>query len=341
MSEPFIRYRATLDDYWRGIILFGRNVASYKFALAESLLELRPAAGDLIKLEELARPFARNLCDHLRQADRQGTFKSSQFLNACRRANTGEITEQQLIDETVRRGFVNVIDAFHVVGTDEVPERFFLDERNTGGGIRITDGFSRLLENNQAANLPDETEARWRLVETAWELGVSRALLSVRHDTETEGLFVLDRSLRRKGITSARNALSGYQKGHCFYCCDALSLVGLTPPDVDHFFPHVLKAIGFAAEPMDGVWNLVLACRRCNRGIDGKSARVPTIRLLARLHTRNEFLIDSHHPLRDTLIAQTGSTEAERKMFLNDFHGRAISALIHEWEPAESESPVF
>ena len=30
MSQPFIQYRPRVDDYWRGIILFGRNVASYK-----------------------------------------------------------------------------------------------------------------------------------------------------------------------------------------------------------------------------------------------------------------------------------------------------------------------
>jgi hypothetical protein len=27
------------DTYWRAVILFGRNVASYKFALSETLLE--------------------------------------------------------------------------------------------------------------------------------------------------------------------------------------------------------------------------------------------------------------------------------------------------------------
>lgn len=146
-------------------------------------------------MEELAGPFARNLCDDLRQVDKQGTFKASRFLDACRRANSGEINQQQLADETVRLRFANVIDAFHIVGRDEVPERFFLDERNTGGGIRITEAFSQLIVNEQAANLPDETEARWRLVETAWELGVSRAvsraLLTVGHDPATEALFFL------------------------------------------------------------------------------------------------------------------------------------------------------
>ena len=172
----------------------------------------------------------------------------------------------------------------------------------------------------------------------AWS---SRALLSVRHDPEAETLFIVDKTLRRKAITGARSALSGYQKGHCFYCFEAFSLLDLSLPDVDHFFPHLLKTVGFAIEPIDGVWNFVLACRRCSRGIDGKSARVPSIQLLERLHTRNEFLIDSHHPLRETLMSQTGMAEPQRKAFLNSFHDRAVSALVHQWEPKESAAPVF
>jgi hypothetical protein len=68
---------------------------------------------------------------------------------------------------------------------------------------------------------------------------------------------------------------------------------------------------------------------------------VPSIELLKRLHTRNEFLIASHHPLRQTLIAQTGSTEQERKQFLNSLHMRAVAALIHQWEPTECAAAVF
>ena len=37
----FLERQRTLDSYWRAVILFGRNVASYKFALAKSLIELR------------------------------------------------------------------------------------------------------------------------------------------------------------------------------------------------------------------------------------------------------------------------------------------------------------
>ena len=106
-------------------------------------------------------------------------------------------------------------------------------------------------------------------------------------------------------------------------------------PDVDHFFPHLLKQAGNEFLSVDGVWNLVLACKGCNRGPRGKSDRVPSVRLLERLHARNEFLITSHHPLRETLVLQTGLDEPQRRGFLRDVHDRAGTALIHRgWEPS-------
>lgn len=320
--------------------MFGRNVATYKFALGRALLEIQPTAGQLVTLEELATPFAVHLCAHLRLAEKQGTFRQSRFLDACRKTNAGELTQSQLVEHTVRLGFNNVIDAFHVVGRNDIPLRFFLDERKNGGGIRVTETFSELVSGDQAQNLPLETEARWRLVETAWELGLSPSLLAVSHDPATDALFVVDATRRRKPITGARDALSGYQKGHCFYCFDSISLGGPEPPDVDHFLPHALKTL-WGGPLLDGVWNLVIACRRCNRGIAGKSDRVPSLRLLERLSTRNEFLIASHHPLRDTLIAQTGASETERRKFLNALHVDARASLIHEWEPSEVAEPLF
>ena len=340
MAQPFISYQPRTEDYWRGIILFGRNVASYKFALGRALLELRPAAGQLVTLQELAGPFASHLCAHLKLAEKQGTSRGSRFLDACRKANTGELTQSQLVEQTVRLGFANVINAFHVVGQKEIPQRFFVDERGRDGGIRVTEEFAKLIGGGQASNLPLETDARWRLVETAWELGVSPSLLAVSHDLATEELFVIDAARRRKSITGARDALSGYQKGHCFYCFASYSISEVEPPEVDHFFPHVLKS-HWRENAINGVWNLVLACRRCNRGPNGKSARVPSLKLLEQLSKRNEFLIESHHPLRDTLIAQTGTTEEKRRAFLNARHKDAKKSLIHEWQPPEAAERLF
>jgi hypothetical protein len=135
--------------------------------------------------------------------------------------------------------------------------------------------------------------------------------------------------------------LNGYQKGHCFYCFRRISLIDEPlMPDVDHFFPHILKQFG-CGQLVDGVWNLVLSCRDCNRGADGKFERVPTIRLLERLSTRNEFLIGSHHPLRETLIRQMGATEQARRAFLQRWHTDALSRLINTWEPKMVSKPVF
>lgn len=160
MSE-FIDSAPDLETYWRSIILFGRNVASYKFALAKSLFELGSYEQELIRLEDLAVPFAKNVCEHLNLSPKQSTSRSSKFLDACRAFNS-----------------------------------------------------------------------------------------------------------------------------------------------------H-------------------------------KFAKLPSTHLLARLHTRNEFLIGSHHPLRETLMSQTGNREFERKSFLQNFYDRARERLIHTWNPVLRSEPVF
>ena len=334
--QPFITVAPTLEDYWRGIILFGRNSASYKFALAKSLLELNPQAGQLIKLSDLAPTFAKHIVTHLKLAPKQAVSASSQFLEACRRYGVEDPNQTKLVEETVRRGFVNVIDAFHVVGAGDIQKRFFIDERASNNGIRVTDEFSALMEGTHTQNLGVEVESRWNLVETAWCMGVAPHLLDIKHDTEQSMLFTFDRTNRRKTVTSARGALNGYQKGKCFYCRREIDITTGRETEVDHFFPHVLSREK-SFELIDGVWNLVLACADCNAGVGGKFARIPTIALLERLETRNNFLIASHHPLRETLINQTGTTESARRRFLSDFHNRALARLFHTWEPKEKD----
>ena len=92
---------------------------------------------------------------------------------------------------------------------------------------------------------------------------------------------------------------------------------------------------------LDGVWNLVLACPNCNRGSDGKFAKVPAIKYLNRLHKRNEFLISSHHPLRETIMNQTGLTETDRVAYLQNVDKRAINKLIHRWETPAVGKEIF
>lgn len=320
---------------WRRIVLYGRNVASYKFALARALLQFGERGNDLILLSDLAVPFANEITRHLKLADTQATSKSSRFLEACRAFNRQEISEDQLRSKTVQLGFNNVIDAFHVVDHSDVRHRFFDDERTESRGIRLTEHFYRLVNSSQYGNLIEETESRWRLVETAWDLSISPNLIKVDYNHE-ERKFFIDAGLKRVDITSARAALDGYQRGKCFYCFAPISVVPGDPllADIDHFFPWILMSRGLPVL-LDALWNLVLACAECNRGSNGKSERMPAFHLVERLHRRNEWLINSYKPLRETLFKLAGRQEKARKEFLLKVYSEAVqySNPNNSWEP--------
>ena len=242
-------------------------------------------------------PFSKHIAEHLVVCDKQITSASSKFLEGCRGFNAKQINQDALIDLTVQLGFNNVMDAFHNVHNEEVP-RFFSDERKNKGGIILTDNFYRLGEQYQYDNLAAETEARWRLVETAWELNVPKHLIQIDYKEESREFFA-DNKLRRVPVTAASPSLNGYQK--------------------------------------------VLACIDCNRGVNGKFAKLPSLPLLERLHARNEYLITSHHPLRETLIVQTGNSTEKRQKFLQDAYNCSITHYgIHQkWQPAQQGIATF
>jgi hypothetical protein len=133
----FIETKPKTETLWRSIILFGRNVASYKFALGKALPELADKEKTFISIEELAEPYSKYLIEHIRSNDKQGTFSSSKFLDACRAYDKGQISKDELVSKTVSLGFNNVIDAFNIVGQGEVLKRFFIDDRKNGKGITI------------------------------------------------------------------------------------------------------------------------------------------------------------------------------------------------------------
>jgi 5-methylcytosine-specific restriction endonuclease McrA len=340
----FYEVEPNSQNYWRAIILFGRNSASYKFALAKALIDLHSTGKTLITLEELAHPYALHLCEHLKKHPKQGTSEQSTFLDKLRAFNIGEISQDEMIDHTTRQGFVNVLDAFHNVHGAEISTRFFIDERSSKNSIELSDTFMHMGEHGQFASLTEETESRWRLVESAWENNLSRNLMLIEYEGESRNLVGVN-ALRRTTVTSARPALNGYQKGLCFYCFRAISVITGSQDlaDVDHFFPHILKHCA-SGKPIDGVANLVLACQECNRGADGKFDRLPSVDLLNRLYNRNEYLVTSHHPLRETLIAQTGNTAEKRQSYLQDAYTCSsfyVGAGGKKWQPRQHGSAIF
>lgn len=325
----FLDTLPTTANRWRALILLGRNTASYKFALGKALLDLNAESSDLLRLDDLALPFALSLCDHLKTAPKQGTTNINMpLLDGCNRFNRGDLAPDALRDIAVRHGFGDVIDAFHVLSGRRLAERFFIDERKTSKGIRLTDEFRMLSELPNAGDLTAEIEARWRVVETGWALGINPGLIEFEAGT---GELTIRSADRRIALSSCRHMLNGYQKGRCFYCFGSVSVVASGElADVDHFFPWALRQ---DVANVDGIWNLVLACTPCNRGVAGKFDLIPALHLLERLYRRNEFYVDSKHRLAATLTAQTGLLKAQRRSFLQGVYADATMTRIHRWEP--------
>jgi hypothetical protein len=164
----FLSKRPTLDSNWRAVVLFGRNVVSYKFALAKTLLDMAGRADDRVPLEELAVPFARHLCEHLARVDRQATSRSSRFLDACRAFNHGELADDRLVATTARLGF----NKSSTPSTWSAPARSRSASSSTSAAPAATPSASRT---SCAGSPPRCRGPAWRLVETVWALDLPRA----------------------------------------------------------------------------------------------------------------------------------------------------------------------
>lgn len=336
MTE-FLQVQPTVQNRWRALILLGRNTAAYKFALADALLSGDFADTDLVKIDELALPFAQSLSKHVAAAPKQGSTGLNRAMqSACENFNAGLVSDEQLRAIACRHGFGDVIDAFHMLGGQAIEQPFFIDERRESKAIRLTDHLYTLLDTAERKDLAREVDARWRVVETAWALGVNAGLVDFERETGTLSLRSGD---RRLALRSCCATLNGYQKGKCFYCFAPISIEsGSNCADVDHFFPWALR-LRFANA--DGIWNLVLACQACNRGAGGKFDAIPNIDLLERLHRRNEFYVESKHKLGATIIAQTGKTAAARRSHLQQAFADLTYARIHHWMPDLRAEPAF
>lgn len=321
----------TPESVWRAIVLYGANSATYKFAFGMTLMHMAAQGQTCVTVQELAPRFADLLCAALQRQPRQGTAMRSKFLDACRAFNSGDIDRETLHERTAQLGFANVIAAFPRLAGSEAPIRFYDDQRRSSDrpGLVLRDELLALATSGHFAELSAETDARWRLVETAWATGMTGALLApqLAYDRLSQAL-VLPEKLRRKSVTGVVPALNGYQDGRCAYCNRAMGDLG--GPVVEHALPWLLLTRPWFGPDLDAVWNLVLACQPCN---SAKQGRAPTETWMPWLEQRNDDLIASHHPLRETLLAQTGHTAEARHAMLRNTYQRATELLPQVWLP--------
>lgn len=323
-------------------MLCGGNTAAYKFALSRALLDVARLGRATVTLPELAPHFARHLLMHLRTGQAQGTMPTSLFLEAGVAHLRGQLDLDAFHDVTVKHAFRYVLDLYHRLPGGESSVPFYVMPSRGTRMLTLTQALLGLAE-TQRQQLEHEIEARWSLVEHAWtqkRLGLpGQRPLAV--DRALDDLVLLPwRNQARVRLTPLRPALSGYQKSRCFYCFAPIDTANGRDCHVDHFFPWI---VGFHLPQADlnRVWNLVLACPSCNAGEAGKGDAVPARRFLERLHRRNTDLIDSHHPLRDTLIQDTGTTEPQRWGFLVAMEAQALRYRPRRWSGRSEHEMAF
>jgi 5-methylcytosine-specific restriction endonuclease McrA len=211
--------------------------------------------------------------------------------------------------------------------------RYYEDQRKNSvtPGLVLRDELLELARSVHAQDLDAETAARWRLVETAWATGVSDAVLapSLIYDAATQHL-VLQTKQRRKSVAGVVAALNGYQDGRCAYCNQLMTPADGSRPVVEHVLPWKLLTRRWDGPDVDVIWNLVLSCQPCNQA---KSGRAPHEAWMPWLEQRNNDLIESRHPLREVLMAQTGLSEADRNVFLREAYRAATELLPAVWMP--------
>jgi hypothetical protein len=180
-----------------------------------------------------------------------------------------------------------------------------------------------------------ETQARWRVVEEAWKNKLSPNLLEYN---KVDGNFYSVRPNERVYLRSAVSVLIPYQKGRCFYCNKKVSTLLHKDhndfADVDHFLPlSFLDKFDIKPVNPNGIWNLVVGCRECNRGKKGKFTSPPEPRYFDVLKKRNVLFVEEHrHSMKNSILislnVQTTKEVGER---MNDLH--KLFDRIKGWEP--------
>lgn len=316
-----IRGGFSIADFWRAIILYGLNTATYKMALGKCLADLVKEGRSEIAIEELAERFVRLYTERLESGKpqlvtpgRQSVMEQVVELN-----NLGRISRDAAIQRVRAQPFSEVIPRFHTVHNQVIPVKFYEADQER---LIITDETFHLFADDAGCDLLDELFSRWSLLEAAFEMRREDSVLA--NDIRR---FYLERGYQRSNITRLAPALNGYQNGTCFYCGEAM---GDAEIHVDHVIPRQLVK-------HDEVWNLVLAHGFCN---EQKSDALPGPYYIDKLIERNESLILSNHPLKKQLIATLGRTPSIRKQYVLSVYEDARTVLRYTWEGIRGYNPA-
>jgi hypothetical protein len=306
---------------WRLAVLMGRNTRTYKFALANALLEAARSQEDVFPIEVLAIPYVRALLDRpsdAKQRTGSGELGEGDFLRILEEERVDSVRlgnpTSRIVESAVKSMPAMVMQKFHNLhGGNHVGHDFYeVISRRGSVKVRITPELRSLVTQEAAQTLEAELESRWVIVERAWDAGIGPGLVATGPVLDASGDMLLD-PVRRAAVTKSRDSLVGFQAGRCFYCETPIPK-DFSNTHVDHVFPFALMSRGIVRHlDLNAVWNLVVACQACNLS---KSSDLPDELVVSRLFERNEAIVGSPYPLKRAIEFLTGMTVEDRATFL-------------------------
>ncbi|WP_069648997.1 HNH endonuclease [Caloranaerobacter ferrireducens] len=310
----------TSKDYWRALILYGLNTATYKMAFAKCLDHFVDKKKTEVKMIELAEVFfdlylnrLKNGMPQLGMAGR--TTVMEQIVSMY---NAGSVTRTEAIYFVKNNAFKDVLRAFHVFNGEKIELKFYEYDKNK---LILSDNIHQLLSSKEKEELMKEVDSRWSLLEAAFQMK--------RESSELENnirKIYLSKGYKRRNITNTIPVLNGYQKGKCFYCGETMLNSQI---HVDHVIPRQFVY-------HDEIWNLVLAHEFCNMQ---KSDALPNRIYIDKLILRNEHFIASNHPIKNKLIKMLGKTQKQRKAYIEKVYQDAKIVIPYTWEGIKGYNP--
>lgn len=299
-------FQPTSKDFWRGIVLYGRNQSTYKLGLAEQLLYYADKNVSKIPLEEFGDRWLSRYAERIKDGAPQGKrrFVDGKEIGITSTERQIELYSQDEISREVAiNGIVSdslekmVLEKFHTLFKRRIPEPFFeVRDRN----LILNNNLLDIANDSQFKDLNKEVLGRWDLLEYGFSKPDSDESLTIIHDDimDNHGLnanVILKK--KRKTLTPLVPVLNGYQHGKCFYCNN------------DLFDIHVDHVIPWKALKHDEIWNLVLSHEHCNLN---KTDFRPPKRFVQKLIDRNESVLKSDLPLKEELKKVLGETPKVR-----------------------------
>jgi len=302
------------EDIWKGIILFGLNTATYKMALAKSLLDFAKNEITTITWDELAKSFLHQYQIRLKQNSmpQQGNPTRCTIMERVVKGLENDVLSQtEALDKIGTKGLENVIPRFQTIGTDSniVKEHFY--EFDFGKTLILKNSilsFTRL----QFCELEDELFARWSLLEGAYSISQADYYLA----NDIRETYIIN-GYDRRTLTGNIPFLLGYQGNVCFYCGETM----FDDIHVDHVLPR--QVINH-----DEIWNLVLAHSNCNLL---KSDKLVGPHFIKKLIARNENIMGSNHPWKFKISSDLGATPKKRANELNQHYDNVKKVLGSYW----------